>query len=167
MTTKPINSGLLLTISLPLFAIVASLTTAVVAFTRGDPTLPDEYHWEGLSLDRDFADAQRAADLNVQATLLLSPSDGSCRITLLLRGPSPSALLLNLVHGTQPELDRRVRLTPMGSSYSGHCGAVPSGHWHLELADDAGRWSVRQDVSGSLDSTSIAAPPNGRPSGGR
>lgn len=157
MTTKPVNFGLLLTIGLPLFAILASLSAAVVAFTRGDPTLPDEYHWEGMSLDRDFADSRRATELNVRATLQLPAHDGVCRIALRLSGERPEALLLKLVHATRPELDRQVRLTPAASYYEGVCGPVPPGHWHLELAGASGNWSVRQDVFGSLDNTRITA----------
>jgi hypothetical protein len=160
MTRKSINSGLLVTIGLPLFAIVASVGVAVVAFTRGDPTLPDEYHWEGLSLDRDFADARRAADLNVRARLQILQSSGTCRVALKLDAASPPMLTLNLVHATHPDLDRQVRLPRTGADYEGHCGAVPSGHWHLELSDITGSWSVRKDVSGVVDGTDISARPN-------
>jgi hypothetical protein len=110
MTTKALNSGLLVMVGLPLFAILASVGVAVVAFTRGDPTLPDEYHWEGLSLDRDFADARRAADLNVRATVQVWPGSGICRVTIQLNAASPSGLTLNLVHATHPDLDRQIRL---------------------------------------------------------
>src|SRR5689334_3759858 len=108
MTRKSINSGLLVTIGLPLFAILASVGVAVVAFTRGDPTLPDEYHWEGMSLDRDFADARRAADLNVHATVQAMPATGTCRVVLMLEAASPAVLTLDLVHATHPDLDRQI-----------------------------------------------------------
>jgi len=157
MTRKPINSGLLVTIGLPLFAIFASGSVAVVAFTRGDPTLPDEYHWEGMSLERDFADAHRAYDLNVRATLRIAQSTGTCRVALQLGGELPSVLTLNLVHATHPDLDRQMRLTRTSSAYEGHCGDVPAGHWHLELSDVTGSWSVRKDVIGTVDGTSINA----------
>ena len=165
MFKKSINSGLLVTIGLPVFAILASVGVAVVAFTRGDPTLPDEYHWEGMRLDRDFADARRAAELEVRAALQVVPSTGTCRVVLTLDAASPSALTLNLVHATHPDLDRQVRLRRAGSAYEGHCGGVPSGHWHLELSDVAGSWSVRQDINGVLDGTEIDARPNPRSQG--
>jgi len=161
--SKPFNSGLLVTIALPLFAIGASLSAAVVAFTRGDPTLPDEYHWEGMSLDRDFADARRAADLDVRATVRVLSSERACRVTLQLSGARPQALRLSLIHGARPDLDRQVRLDPVGSAYEGACADIPSGQWHLELSDAAGTWSIRQDVSGALDGVSIDARPNIRP----
>ncbi len=165
MTRKSINSGLLVAIGLPVFAILASAGTAVVAFTRGDPTLPDEYHWEGMSLDRDFADARRAAHLNVRATLQVLPSTGTCRLALQLDAQSPTVLTLNLIHATHPKLDRQIRLSRTGGAYEGHCGVLPSGHWHLELSDTTGAWSVREDVSGTLDGTNINARSNTGSSG--
>lgn len=157
MTTKPINSGLLVAIGLPLFAILASVGVAVVAFTRGDPTLPDEYHWEGLSLERDFADARHASELDVRATLRTVSATGMCQVSLRLAGVAPPALTLNLIHATHPELDRHVRLSRGNLAYEGYCGALPPGHWHLELSDSGGSWSVREDVSGALDGSSLSA----------
>jgi len=157
MSRKSINSGLLVTIGLPLFAIFASVGVAVIAFTRGDPTLPDEYHWEGMSLDRDFADARHAAELHVHATLSILSSTGMCKVALQLGAAAPAALSLNLVHATHPDLDRHVRLARTGATYEGYCGELPPGHWHLELSDLGGSWSVREDVLGALDGSSLGA----------
>src|SRR5581483_959311 len=158
--SKPFNSGLFVTIALPLFAIGASMSAAVVAFSRGDPTLPDEYHWEGMSLDRDFADAQRASDLDVRAALHILPA-GTCRVTLEISGARPRALRLSLVHGSRPDLDRQARLDPVGNAYEGPCGDIPPGQWHLALSDIAATWSIRQDVSGALEGVSMDARPSG------
>jgi hypothetical protein len=155
MNGKSINGGLLLTIGLPAFAIAFSLGATVVAFTRGDATLPEEYHWEGMQLDRDFADAQRASDLDVRATLQVA--GGVCRLTLQLDTPPPQTLQLSLVHATRPDLDREVRLSRVGQIYEGKCGPTMDGHWHVELADASREWTVRQDWTGALDGARLSA----------
>lgn len=154
-----INGGLVLTIALPAFAIAASVGAAITAFVHGDPTLPDEYHWEGLKLDHDFADAERAAGLNVRAAVALptNMARATCRVSLQLNGPVPRAVVLTLIHSTQPDLDRTMKLTTRGGAYEAPCGPVPAAHWHVQLADEAGTWSVRQDVSGALDNVTITA----------
>jgi hypothetical protein len=159
MFAKRLNGGLILTIGLPLFAIFASVGTTIVAFTHGDSTLPGEYHWEGMQLDHDFADARRAFELNVRATLYVTPSAALCRLAVQLDGVPAEALQLRLIHGTRPDLDREVRLSREGSGYEGQCGALPAGHWHLELADETAAWTVRADVFGALDGTTISARP--------
>ncbi len=157
MNRSGINAGLLLTLGLPLFAIFASVGVAVIAFTRGDPTLPDDYHWEGMQLDRDFADSRRAGQMEVQANLRTVLATGGCEVALHLKGSPPAALQLKLVHATRPDLDREVRLLANAAGYSGYCGQIPNGHWHVELGDEAGSWRVRQDVIGAVDHLRIDA----------
>lgn len=157
---KSINAGLVVTIALPVFAIAASLNVAAIAFLRGDPTLPDEYHWEGMKLEHDFAGSQRAAALDVQAALHVLPGAHTCRVALRLDGPPPRGMQLTFTHGTRPELDWRVRLAPRDGAYEGYCESMPVGHWHLELADDAKSWSVREEVSGPLDGATLSARPH-------
>jgi len=150
---RAINTGLWVTLGLPAFAIAASVGVAVIAFTRGDPPLPAEYHWEGMSLDRDFADARRAAELEVRSQLQML--SGTCSVKLQLKGSAPAALRLRLTHGTRPDLDREVWLKETNGSYAGVCGAVPEGLWHVQLSDENGSWSVRKDVTGSLQSVAV------------
>jgi hypothetical protein len=154
---RQINAGLVVTIALPVFAILASTAAAVIAFTQGDAVLPGQYHWEGEQLDRDFANSQRAAALGVQARLWLL--DGTCRLSLQVTGKAPPALELRLVHGTQPQLDQRVRLVREGATdgYEGPCSKPPAGLWHVELLEPTGAWSLQEDVSGTLDGARIAA----------
>jgi hypothetical protein len=160
MARKSINGALLLTVGLPVLAIAFSVGASVVAFTRGDTALPEQYHWEGMQLDRDFADAQRASELDVRARLQLRAAGSACRLTLQLDAPLPEALQLNLVHATRRDLDRQVRLSRVGQVYEGQCGPAPDGHWHVELADARREWLVREDVSGSLNGARLSARPH-------
>lgn len=153
-TCKPIrrgpNAAVILIIALPAFAVLASVGTAVIAMTRGDPPLPDQYHWEGDKLDHDFADAHRAAALGFEATLDLRPLEGPCRLSLQLAAALPSDVLLDIVHASRPDLDRQMRFIRSGSSeeYTAPCTELPAGRWHLELKSAAGDWSYRQDWTG-------------------
>src|ERR1700744_5390035 len=109
MRSAKINPALILTITLPLFAVVASVGTAVVAFSRGDPPLPGQYHWEGDKLDQDFTQSRRATQLHLEARVDLRPVNGVCHLTLALDGPRPSEVDLTLIHGAYPGLDRDLR----------------------------------------------------------
>ncbi len=153
------NGAVVLIIALPAFAILASIGTAVIAMTRGDPPLPGQYHWEGDRLDHDFADAHRAAALGLQATLDLTPTQGTCHLSMHLRTALPGAVLLDAVHASRPELDRRMRFDRAGDSdtYTAPCTALPGGNWHLELKSTAGDWSYRQDWSGNGGPVQLSA----------
>ena len=151
------NLALILVVGLPAAAVVGSLTATAIAFAHRDPELPGQYHWEGLRLDHDFATADQAVRLGVQAQLKIQPASGLCRVELQLAGRQPAALSLSLVHGTRPELDRNLLLHPAGAAYVAPCGKLANALWHLELADDAHTWSVRQDVSGSPSEVNLSA----------
>ena len=159
MSQTKINPAVALIIALPLFAIVASVGTAVVAFTRGDPPLPDQFHWEGDKLDHDFAQSRRAADLHINATLDLRADKGICRLTLTLDGNRPPAFLdLALIHVSNPSLDRNIRFLRTAAGYSAPCAPLPAARWHLELSDPEGSWSFRSAISDQQLGTIILSP---------
>ena len=151
-----VNTTVALMVGILAVAIVFSLGAAAVAIHGADPELPDEYHWEGAQFDHDVALAQRASDLGIRASVQFSPA-GTCRVLLHMAGASPPALTLALIHGTQPQLDRRARLRPQGAGYEGVCGTLASAHYHLELGDEPGTWRIRAEINSSRDSLELTA----------
>jgi hypothetical protein len=179
------NFPFLLMIGLPAFAILASVGAAIIAVLDGDPTLPDDYHWEGLKLDHDFARSKRAADLDVRAALQVMPELNVCRASLQIDAPPPPAITLSAIHGAHPEFDRHlmlIRRDPPGgglvsnagtwngagavaknaahsqvASYEAPCEPYPVGQWHIEWSDPAGGWSLREDTSAALDGLRVVA----------
>ena len=146
MSHAKLNPALYLVIGLPLFAVVASVGTAVLAVTRGDAPLPGQYHWEGDKLDHDFAQSRRAEELHLTATVALQPQQGLCHLALSLAGTSlPPKVDLALIHGANPALDRTIHFSRISntSSYSGACIELPDALWHVELSDPQGSWSFR------------------------
>ncbi len=162
MRLSKINATVFLTIALPLFAIVASVGTAIIALSSGDPPLPDQYHWEGDKLDHDFAESRRAAELNVHAVLDLRPDNGVCHLTLTLDGTPPAAVDVTLIHVSRPALDRHLRFlrTAEVSRYSAACTALPSTGWHVELSDLANTWRFRTDAVGELRNIVLSSGPS-------
>jgi hypothetical protein len=162
-TSKPVhrgpNAAVILIIALPAFAVLASVGTAWVAATIGDPPLPDQYHWEGDRLDHDFADAHRAAALGLAATLDLQPLQGTCHLTLQLASEMPAEVALDVISASRPELDRQLQFIREGSSsnYIAACTSLPPGSWHLELRSSQGDWSYRQDWTGGAGRVTLAS----------
>jgi hypothetical protein len=153
------NAAVILAIALPAFAVLASVGTAWVAVTKGDPPLPGQYHWEGDRLDHDFADAHRAAALGLAATVDLQPVQRVCHLRLQLASDLPAAVDLDVIHAARPELDRQMRFARDGNSghYTAACTVLPAGSWHLELKSSAGDWSYRQDWNGVSGRVTLAS----------
>jgi len=157
--SRRLNLPALLIVALPLFAILASTGTAVIAVRDGDPTLPDEYHWEGDKLDHDFARSEQAARLGLHLRLQLQPIAGTCHATLQLASTQPSEFTVALIHGARPALDRNIRFARAAATdYVAPCTArTASAQWHVEVADGAHSWSFRDDVTGDLSDVVLSA----------
>jgi hypothetical protein len=165
MRQTKLNPAAVLIIALPLFAVVASVGTAVLAVSRGDPQLPGQYHWEGDKLDRDFAQSRRAAQLHLNATVELQPRDGVCHLTLALDANSlPAEVDLDLIHVSNPVLDRRIRFARKSnaSSYEAPCAPLAPARWHLELSDPEHSWSFRSATT-RLQPTTVVLSSNSPP----
>src|SRR5262245_39251460 len=93
---------------LPLVAVAASVFSLVLSLRSPDTQLPEQYHWEGFQLDRDFSRAARAAELKVHGRISGLGASGTCELRLYMEGAAPDVLTLMLAHGTRAELDRRL-----------------------------------------------------------
>jgi hypothetical protein len=154
------NPVLVLAWGLPAAAVAASVASLLLTLRSPESELPEQYHWEGFQLDRDFSLAARATALDVRASLSGFSSGGPCELALTTSGPMPAALTLLIAHATQPRLDQRVkfhRATDSGARFIGSCRPSPESHWRLELRNDDGSWAVRQTIRGSLDGATIDA----------
>ena len=141
---------------LPGSAVVASFATLFIAVRGGDRPLPETYHWEGASLDADFARARAAATLGIEMNF--DSHDGKCRVTVRNVPSDPAALSLRLTHGVDAGLDRRLRLMRVApNEYHAACAPIAAGAWRVALDDDSGVWSVRAAVTGKLESLALRA----------
>jgi hypothetical protein len=154
---RSFNPVLMLVIGLPSIVVLASFASLALALLRPDGELPEQYHWQGLKLDRDFSEAQHAADLNISATFSRDERAAVCRLSLRIQAEKPATLRVILTHATQPALDRRFTFsrTPSGI-YEAPCDPIPNSHWRMEL-QDRGNWSMRQTLAGSLSGWTINA----------
>jgi uncharacterized protein len=156
MTKNPV---LLLVIGLPLAAVLGSFASLAVTLAHQDTELPEQYHWEGFQLDRDFSRSAQAAQLGVTATLRGIAATGRCEIDLTIAGRPPDQLRLTLAHATRGDLDQHIELRRVAdrNSYVGSCKALPEGHWRIELTDAAQSWSIRDSTRDILQPVRIDA----------
>jgi hypothetical protein len=160
------NPALMLAWGLPAVAVLASFVTLFIAMNTPDGELPEQYHWEGFQLDRDFSRAARAAELGVRSTFTGFDQSGRCQAELRMNGAAPDDLVLRVSHATLPHLDQSVMLKRMSlapaaesgsATYVGDCQQAAEGHWRLELVDAVNDWALRQSVHGSLGGVTLDA----------
>lgn len=152
-----ISPALVLTIGIPAVAIVASFITLALSLGTSRDELPEQFHWEGHKLDRDFSLANRAAELDVRATFAVLAAEGRCRVSLDLAGAAPRAVVVMLTHPTSPDLDRTLQLPRVADGYEGACAPVPPAHWRVALGDVDHTWEIRWRSRGTLEQVTMAA----------
>jgi len=148
---------------LPAAAVVAGLATLAIALRSADRPLPADYHWEGEHLDRDFALARNAAAHGIEVSVEVNDAAGECRATVRAAPDDAPTLTLLFANGADAGLDRVVLLRRVAAGeYRGPCQAIPAGHWRVAL--EAGQWSIRTQVVGSIESITLRArSPDGGP----
>lgn len=152
-------------IGIPAVAVIASFITLGLALNEREPTLPNNFNWEGAPLERDIARAARAGEIGARAILDLSAQGGRCSVAFSANTVPPDVLVVQLTHATNPDLDRTWALRPASDGYTAACEPVPAGHWYVTLSDGAESWRIRQEVTGTLGSITLtAAPPPEAPS---
>jgi hypothetical protein len=143
-------------IGIPAVAVIASFATLFLAIRGAEPELPATYHWEGAALDQDLQRLQYAGQLGLQAQLQFGP-DGRISLRPRFGDPlylPPQTLTLRLSHATLPGNDRALTLRRNGDLWTGQSGALPAGHWRLELTDEH-RWLLRSEFSAPLASLEL------------
>jgi hypothetical protein len=139
---------------MPTTAVVAGIATAVLAVKSDDGLVEDDYYKQGMAINRTLSRDDAARALGLSATL--AARDG--RVTLQLAqaggGDTPAALVLNMVHPTQPGLDLRETLVRDGQGgYVGRLNKLEAVRYRVLVAPEDKAWrlaGVWQARAGSL-----------------
>ena len=144
----------------PALVVVASLFTAWLAVTSDDGVVADDYYKRGLSINRQLERADRAAALQLEATVDVTDT-GEIRVALDSPSPDPearpTAIRLSLTHPTRAGQDRRAELVrgPDGR-YAGRIEPMTPGRWLVIVETDAWRLPTAE-VTGAVREVQLRA----------
>lgn len=129
-------------IAFPLSAVIAGLSTVMIAVNTSDSLVLDGFQKVGLVARRETALEREALRLNISVNA--SFDRGTGQVTVRLSGDSePESITLGLFHATRRDMDRTAVLTRDASGlYRGNVGADVKGHWYVQISDAAGAWRV-------------------------
>jgi hypothetical protein len=119
-----------LLIGLPAIAVLASLTSAVLAFDGADPIIEDNYYQRGLDINQTLARVRQAAALGVHASLAYDGLRAGEAVWVQVKsqgGVQDAALRLRLIHPARAGVDRELILARVPGSPDG--AAEYSGRW--------------------------------------
>ena len=135
--------------ALPASAVVAGITTVIIATSNRDNLVIDNYYKEGLAINRTLTQQQLASTMNLRATVTLMNESG--KLQLQLSGSQPvenPVLKLTIAHATLAERDQVVFLNRVNTNqYTGTVKNLSSGKWHFVLEPATEEWRIEADVS--------------------
>jgi hypothetical protein len=132
-----------LLISGPATVLVAGAVTMWLAFSTADGLVADDYYKQGLAINKRLAREDAARQLGITATVALAGE----RIRVDLKGASPDALFVQMVHATRAGHDARLRLTPVApGAYEAELAGLPRGHWRVVIEDPRGSWRIAKET---------------------
>jgi len=136
-------------IALPASAVVAGITTVIIATMNRDSLVVDNYYKEGLAINKVLTEQQHAASLNLLANVNLHADDG--RLEILISGSQPvdePVLKLSITHATMAERDQVVFLTrDKVNHYSGDVKNLVAGKWHFALEPASAQWRIEAEIT--------------------
>jgi uncharacterized protein len=132
----------------PLIVVVASLTTAWIAYSTSDGLVTDDYYKQGLAVDRTLARSKEAVALGLEVRARFTTEGVDLALTAAADSnfPPPKALSLTLSHPTRAGLDQTVTLAMENGRYAGKIRLPASGHWLVLVEDDAKTWRLMGNV---------------------
>jgi hypothetical protein len=128
--------------ALPATAVVAGITSAVIAIKSADGMVVGDYYKAGLAINQTLARDDAAYALGLTATI--NQEDGVLLLTLGGNMASyPEQLTLTLAHPTRSGMDQTLALHHSGGGhYRAAMPIMPTGKWHLQLVDNASTWRI-------------------------
>lgn len=135
---------ILLVVSIPVMAIIMSLTTVYLAVSGQDTLVRDNFYKDGLAINQELDGEKRAQQLGITARIVVDDRAGQVTVQLSGYQDFPAQLELAILHPTRAEQDQDVVLTHGGNGlYTGVMHATTAGHYHLQLASAAQQWQLK------------------------
>jgi len=127
----------------PLTAVVAGITTLVIALRTDDGLVANDYYKEGLAINRQLEREQKAASLGLKVIATIDEKNAMVRVHLEEQGSLPAGLYLHFVHPTRAGMDQHVALKAApGGWYEGQLNYPAKAKWQLVLEDVGHKWRV-------------------------
>jgi len=129
-------------IAIPAGTVVAGIATFMIAIGSTNDLVSDNSYREGLAINRDLAQQDRAAELGLKAAIRIDLN--TSLIEVALEGQSESAALFgSFTHATRASRDWSTTLSRKDDgNYQGNFDTVVPGKYHVRLYPADMQWAL-------------------------
>lgn len=135
-------------ISLPMTAVIASITTYFIAAHNPDGLVADDYYKQGLAINQTLDLERHAQSLGLTALLRVDADTHHISLTLDGQTDISSPMVLRMIHPTRPNLDRTLSLSRDDhGTWSAALDKTAAGRWQLQLEPSTHEWRLSGRLS--------------------
>ncbi len=134
-------------IILPGTVVIAAIATLWIAMEGADDLVVDDYYRDGLAINQELAQQQRAAELGLAATLTLAQNG---LMAALSTPVDDQQLTLHVSHPMEADRDFELTLQRIDAQvFSAPLATELHGRWHWVLRSPAGGWRLDGELWGN------------------
>ncbi len=135
-----------LVILLPVSAVVAGISTVIIANHNAVEMVSDDYYKAGLAINQNIDAVTKAQELDVKGRLFFSPD----KIQLQLQSSADDfsrQIQLDLIHPTRQKLDHHFKMKNLGHGvYSINNPASIKGRRYVRITSVDGQWVLKAEI---------------------
>jgi uncharacterized protein len=127
----------------PVAVILAGIHTTIIAFNMQDALVVDDYYKQGKTINMDLRRDRVAAGMHLHMEMRYDAANGV--ISGSLEGLQKSdAIMLSLVHSTQPEKDVKLRIQPdTQGRFSATLPMLDIARWQVLVENEQRDWRLQ------------------------
>jgi len=130
--------------ALPASAVIAGITTVIIAMQTEDTLVSDDYYKDGLAINQDLKRENIARSMGLQALIHIN-LQGDLRLTMSANQPLPAwpAIQISLSHPTQASKDiTYTALIDRQGNYVVPQTSIHAGRWYIKLEAPGQGWRL-------------------------
>lgn len=130
--------------ALPASAVVAGITTVIIAMQTEDTLVSDDYYKDGLAINQDLKRENKARSMGLNAQIHIN-QQGVLQITMNADQSLPAwpAIQISLSHPTQARKDLSyTALIDQQGDYIVHQASIHAGRWYIKLEAPGQEWRL-------------------------
>ena len=141
-------------ISFPASAVIAGITTVVIAFKNADDLVVDDYYKEGKAINQRTELLNTAYDMELQAELNRLEAN-FIHIRFAKSQPETEVLALDFVHPTNADKDFSMTVKKQADgSYQGLSPNPTAGRWYVRLSEPD-QWLIKSELVASTNTIKL------------
>ena len=135
-------------IALPLTTIIASVATAIIAFTNADTVVRGNWYEDGLAINQRKDKTMETKKRDIKGQLNINRNTGL--ITVKLQNVSPLAepsIRLQIIHPTLSKKDINLSMLATGEGeYQSKLAEIPEGNYYIQIEPASGHWQLNSQL---------------------